>query len=248
MSVSIPETRRAFRIGNRRPRSGWNGWVISVHPDGSLGRCAVGDDRGYAQAALASVLLRYADRPDRRREVRARRHPIPNPVEIVLQVLLEHLDRLSIDASRSVVRLDPSVGFPNHPLGNTKRLRVARRLLPLARLTVGTRWMTRPLCSIEFPRLRRSYGSLRPCASHRASHPWGSAPWISPFASRRQVPTFHTRAWCRVTPPLCRVPTSQAAGSRWTCPGLTTRPGFDTVPTLSTRCRWFIHFVSLHPT
>ena len=244
----MPETRRAFRIGNRLPRSGWNGWMISVHPDGSLRRCAVGDDRGNAQASLASVLLRYPNRPDRRREVRARRHPIPNLIEIVLQVLLEHLDRLSIDASCSVVRLDPSVGLPNHPLGNTKRLRVARRLLPLARLTVGTRWMTRPLCSIEFPRLHRSYGSLRPCASHRASHPWGSAPWTSPFASRRQVPTFRTRAWCRVTPPLCRVPPSQAAGSRWTCPGLTTRPGFDTVPTLSTRCRWFIHFVSLHPT
>ena len=132
--------------------------------------------------------IRYSNRPDWRREVRARRHPIPNPVEIVLQVLLEHLDRLSIDASCSVVRLDPSVGLPNHPLGNTKRLRVARRLLPRARLTVGTRWMTRPLCSIELPRLHRSYGSLRPCASHRASHPWGSAPWISPFTSRRQVP------------------------------------------------------------
>ncbi len=210
----MPETRRVFRIGNRRPRSGWNGWVISIHPDGSLGRCAVGDDRGYAQAALASVLLRYPNRPDRRRKVRARRHPIPNLIEIVLQVLLEHLDRLSIDASCSVVRLDPSVGLPNHPLGNIERLRVARRLLPRARLTVGTRWMTRPLCSIEFPRLHRSYGSLRPCASHRASHPWGSAPWISPFTSRRQVPTFHTRAWCRVTPPLCRVPPSQAAGSR----------------------------------
>ena len=137
----------------------------------------------------------------------------------------------------------------HHPAASVfERLRVARRLLPHARLTVGTRRMTRPLCSIEFPRLHRSYGSLCPCASHRASHPWGSAPWISPFTSRRQVPTFHTRAWCRVTPPLCRVPPSQAAGSHWTRPGLTTRPGFDTVPTLSTRCRWFIHFVSLHPT
>lgn len=39
----MPETRRFFRIGNRRPRSGWNGWVISAHPDGSSGRCAVRD-------------------------------------------------------------------------------------------------------------------------------------------------------------------------------------------------------------
>ena len=145
--------------------------------------------------------------------------------------------------------IQPPASPPADANGRTsKRLRVARRLLPRARLTVWTRWMTRPLCSIEFPRLHRSYGSLRPCASHRASHPWGSTPWISPFTSRRQVPTFHTRAWCRVTPPLCRVPPSQAAGSRWTCPGLPTRPGFDTVLTLSTRCRWFMHFVSLHPT
>ena len=137
--------------------------------------------------------------------------------------------------------IQPPASPPADANGRTsKRLRVARRLLPRARLTVWTRWMTRPLCSIEFPRLHRSYGSLRPCASHRASHPWGSTPWISPFTSRRQVPTFHTRAWCRVTPSLCRVPPSQAAGSRWTCPGLPTRPGFDTVLTLSTRCRWFM--------
>ena len=42
-----------------------------------------------------------------------------------------------------------------------ERLRVARRLLPHARLTVGTRWMTRPLCSIEFPRLPRLSSLVR---------------------------------------------------------------------------------------
>ena len=107
--------------------------------------------------------------------------------------------------------------------------------------------MTRPLRSIGFPRLLDYYGSLRPCASHRYSHPRGSSPWISPLASRRQVPTFRTRAWSRFTPPLCRMPHSQAADSRWARPGLTTRPGFDIVPTLSTRCRWFIRFVSTGP-
>lgn len=123
--------------------------------------------------------------------------------------------------------------------GNTKRLRVAPRLLPRARLTVKTRWMTRPLCSVGFPRLLRSYGSLRPCASHWYAHPRGSTTWISPFTSRRQVPTFRTRASVRVTPPLCRVSSRQAAASPWIRPGPTTRPGFDTVPTLSTRLRWF---------
>ena len=107
--------------------------------------------------------------------------------------------------------------------------------------------MTRPLCSIGSPRLPSYYGSLRPCASHRYSHPRGSTTWISPFTSRRQVPTFRTRAWSGFTPPLCRVPPRQAASSPWTRPGSTTRPGFDTIPTLSTRFRWFIRFVSRRP-
>ena len=107
--------------------------------------------------------------------------------------------------------------------------------------------MTRPLRSFEFPRSRRYYGSLRPCASLRYSHPWRASPWTSPLSSRRQVPTFRTRAWSTFTPPLCRVPPTQATGSPWTPPGLTTLPGSDTVPTLSTRCRWFIRFVSSGP-
>ena len=97
------------------------------------------------------------------------------------------------------------------------------------------------------PRFLRYYGLLRPCAPHRYSHPRESVPWISPLAWGQQVPTFHTRAWSRVTPPLCRVPSGQAAGSRRTRPGITTLPGFDTVPTLSTRNRWFMLFVSAGP-
>src|SRR5439155_1850732 len=46
-------------------------------------------------------------------------------------------------------------------------------------------------------------------------------------------------AWIRVTPPLCRMSSRQAADSPWTGPGSTTRPSFDIVPTLSTRSRWF---------
>ena len=128
-----------------------------------------------------------------------------------------------------------------------ERLRSVRTFLPLSRLTRSPRWMTRPLRSFEFPRSRRYYGSLRPCASLRYSHPWRASPWTSPLSSRRQVPTFRTRAWSTFTPPLCRAPPTQATGSPWTPPGPTTLPGSDTVPTLSTRCRWFIRFVSSGP-
>ena len=42
----MPETRRFFRIGNRRPRSGWNGWVISAHPDARASRRKLGRPKG----------------------------------------------------------------------------------------------------------------------------------------------------------------------------------------------------------
>src|SRR3954453_11678516 len=37
--------------------------------------------------------------------------------------------------------------------------------------------------------------------------------WISPFASGRQVPVFLTEACLEVTPPSCRTPVGQSAGS-----------------------------------
>src|SRR5271163_720820 len=38
------------------------------------------------------------------------------------------------------------------------------------------------------------------------------ATWTSPFASGRQVLTFHTRAWSGFAPPTCRMPLGQASG------------------------------------
>ncbi len=40
--------------------------------------------------------FRYFHRLDRRREVAARGHPIPDPIQVVLQIGLELLDRDSI--------------------------------------------------------------------------------------------------------------------------------------------------------
>src|SRR6478752_2677585 len=50
------------------------------------------------------------------------------------------------------------------------------------------------LPSAGITRPRRYYEPVRPFASHRYSAPRGSATRRSPFASRRQVPTFRTRA------------------------------------------------------
>src|SRR6266571_1458121 len=68
------------------------------------------------------------------------------------------------------------------------------------------------LRSIRITRLLRYHEPVRPCASHRYSIPHGSTTWRSPFASRRQVPTFRTRACAGLTPSSCRSPLGQSAG------------------------------------
>src|SRR4051794_37183833 len=127
------------------------------------------------------------------------------------------------------------------PARNRKRLCLRHRLLPrwLAGLlgrSVGS------LPSTGVTRLRRYYEPVRPCASHRYSAPQGSAPWRSPLASRRQVPTFRTRAsrWSHAVfmpvaaRPVGRLPPSFVAGQQ-------REPGFGDVPTLSTRQQRFTH-------
>src|SRR5262249_43343203 len=74
--------------------------------------------------------LWYLDEPHRRREVRARRHPIPELVEVALQVLLEHRQRLAIDTSGTLVRLHPLVRIPHELLWNHVRLCFRHRFLP----------------------------------------------------------------------------------------------------------------------
>jgi len=86
--------------------------------------------------------------------------------------------------------------------------------------------MTHPLGSIPVTGLHRYYGVFRPCAPHRYSGSCGSTAWAAPFASGRQVPTFHERAWIRLTPPLCRMPRGPSAGFAHAYPERKTHPRF----------------------
>ena len=52
------------------------------------------------------------------------------------------------------------------------------------------------------------------------------ANWISPFASERQVPTFHTKARCRLAPSICRTPLGQDQVIPRTCPRVSAFPRF----------------------
>ncbi len=57
------------------------------------------------------------DEFDRRRKVAARRHSIPELEEIVLQVLLEICQRLTIHSGRASIRFHSFVRFPNDDFG-----------------------------------------------------------------------------------------------------------------------------------
>ena len=69
------------------------------------------------------IRLWYFHHPDRLWKVTPRGHPIPKFVEVAFQISLKLLDRCPVDPRSSVVGLDPLVRFPDHILGDRKRLR-----------------------------------------------------------------------------------------------------------------------------
>ena len=68
----------------------------------------------------------------RRREVTARRHPIPELVEIVCHFPFKLLNRLIVNSGCSPVRLYPLVRIPNKKLWNAPRLCFIQRAPPVA--------------------------------------------------------------------------------------------------------------------
>ena len=84
-------------------------------------RDPVGHGR-HAENPLAPRRLRDLHGPHRRGEVRARRHPVPDLVKTVLQVLLEHLDGHAVRPGSAAVRLDALPRLPHQLLRYGKRL------------------------------------------------------------------------------------------------------------------------------
>jgi hypothetical protein len=198
-------------------------------------------DRRNAKWARAAVVLRYLDKPHGRRKVRARRHPVPDLVEVVLQALLERRQRLPVHSRSSVVRLHPLIRLPNELLRNHIGLASGRGSFH--------RWLTTPrgrdvgpLRSTRITRLHRYLEPARPCTPHRYSAPHGSAAWRSPLASEcrfprsAREPVLGSRRLCaghrpdskqatlRTPPRLCL-----GAWFRWRL------QAFDTVPTVHSR-------------
>src|SRR6266540_2361886 len=58
---------------------------------------------------------------DRGRKVTPGRHAIPNPVQVLVAVLLELSDRHLIHPSRTLVGFDPLIRLPHNPFRDVKR-------------------------------------------------------------------------------------------------------------------------------
>src|ERR1035437_6515616 len=106
----------------------------------------------YAQFPCPTVCFRYFHRPHRRWKVAARRHPIPDLVQVPFQVPFKVRNRLLIDPCRSLVRFYSFVRLPDLPLGNTERLCLTHRLLPLLVGSLNFGSITQPLRSIPLSR------------------------------------------------------------------------------------------------
>ena len=119
------------------------------------------------------MILRYLNGSHRPREITPRRHPIPQPVEVVPLVGCEIVDAHSVHARRSTVRSDLLPRLKHETLRNLKRLQLLpRSICRLLPRTVDLQ--TAVNCPAPSPRTplqgpHRYYEPVRPCAPHRYS-------------------------------------------------------------------------------
>src|SRR5208337_799390 len=85
-------------------------------------RDPVRDARHPEHAGPAAVRLRYLHRHHRRREVGPRGHPVPDPVQIVLQIRLERLDGLPVHPRCTLIPFHLEPGVPDLLLRDPERL------------------------------------------------------------------------------------------------------------------------------
>jgi hypothetical protein len=126
-----------------------------------------------------STAMRLGDlhRPPRRREVAPRGHPVPDLVQLVLQIRLEVLKRAPVHPRRAPIGLPRLPGFLHLPLRDRQRLarrhqRVHPALPDPARLPdQPPPQMTRPLPPPPFQGVHRYYGPVRQRTPRRYSVP-----------------------------------------------------------------------------
>src|SRR5215207_1472911 len=171
--------------------------------------------------------LGYLHRQHRGREVGARRHPVPDLVQVVSQILLELVQRHSVHARRTLIGLHLLVGLPHLLLRDSKRLsqrfQLAHAAPPgRARLTERTTATDDPT-----PSLHRHYSGFTTTTSRSASTPrdgthslTGTARLETPCRRPRHprpgtavsghaFPRSTRKQQTKLTSPICRTPPGQ---------------------------------------
>ncbi len=112
------------------------------------------------------------------------------------------------------VLTEPDVNLSIHPAlivqpPTSNGFALSKRFLPLLVVLSFKAGQCRPFAPAPLQGLHHYYRRLRLCAPSRYSHAHGTSTCVSPLTSERQIPTFHTRACIKFTPPSCRTPPGQ---------------------------------------
>src|ERR1039457_64518 len=133
-------------------------------------------DCGNSQRPRFSFAFADVHPTHRQRHVAARRHPIPEPIEIVFQISVELFDRLLVAPCRTPIRLDSLICLPHFALCNTKWLCFIHAGPPFAGCPRNKAEQRRPFGPVPLQNLRPYYERLRPCAPPRYSGSRGCCP------------------------------------------------------------------------
>ena len=131
--------------------------------------------RWYSQGTISPVRLRNIYASDRLRMITARRHPIPDIVEIIPKIGLKLRDGLLINPGPSLIRLYPLPRLPNLAL---ESLETALRSALKSSLSVASSrlaaWFT-PFALLPLQKHHHYYEVIRPCGMpwYSMSHRYG---------------------------------------------------------------------------
>ena len=173
-------------------------------------RDSVRDGRHAENPGPCAMRFRYFHRFHRRREVAARGHPVPDLIEITLQIGLEVLDRAARPPPARPCWLSLSARRPAPPASKSQTacLPVSARPRDSSRACLVDRMQRttdEPAPSLRSHRIKqelhRYYGPVRLRAPRRYSAPcasdaWGTpcCPALRPGGIGTRFPTFRTRA------------------------------------------------------
>src|SRR4029077_13096623 len=202
------------------------------------------------------MIFRYLHAPHRTREVAPRAHPVPQPVQVVPQLLGEQADADRVHARRAVVGPDLLPRLDDEALIDLKRLHLrlgpGPGLLPwrvgpgltlvctAPSLPPHYRTFTAPTSRpAPVPRLGTLPLTVRAACGPPSRSQQGTLAQLTwPSLSGRQVLPFRASARDELTPPLHRAPPGQHAGHplaedtparRAVVPGTMYSPGFDAI-------------------